>query len=212
MMLRSNIHTSVPGAALTARGLAEHRERVIDMPKATCSIEGCTKPVHGHGWCNTHYARWLKHGDPFVVRTLVGASLADRLMFRTAETGSGCWSWIGSIDQHGYGKVRVAGKTLATHRVAYETFVGPVPDGLVLDHMCHNADKGCPGGPSCSHRRCLNPEHLEPATRSMNAVRGRGHGSETHCIRGHEFTPENTYVDSAGHRHCRTCRTCRRVL
>ena len=57
------------------------------------------------------------------------------------------------------------------HVVAYEFTVGPVPDGLDLDHMCHNADPTCPGGRACLHRRCCNPGHLLPSTRSENMTR-----------------------------------------
>ncbi len=77
------------------------------------------------------------------------------------------------------------------HRVAYELAIGPVPDGLVVDHLCFN-------------RACVRPGHLEPVTQQENVMRAR-----THCRKGHEFTPENTYVRPGGtggiQRICRTC-------
>lgn len=103
-----------------------------------------------------------------------------------------CWEWQGSRDRDGYGRVN---KKLV-HRIAYEYFVGPIPDGLELDHLCRL-------------RHCWNPAHLEPVTHRVNMMRGRGVGSEnaakTHCVNGHEYTPENTYVGSNGWRQCRTC-------
>jgi hypothetical protein len=102
----------------------------------------------------------------------------------------------------GYGRVghNEGGKhtTLQVHRVAYEYFVGPIPDGLTLDHLCKN-------------KCCVNHQHLEPVTRSENAKRGAvsnpvivANREKTHCSRGHEFTPENTYRHGPS-RHCREC-------
>ena len=103
-----------------------------------------------------------------------------------------CWLWTAGVNASGYGKFgrEPTGPELA-HRVAYELLVGPIPDGLVLDHLCRV-------------RICVNPAHLEPVTSGENtrrACRGR-----THCKRGHEFTPENTYIWGRS----RTCVTCRR--
>jgi hypothetical protein len=80
--------------------------------------------------------------------------------------------------------------------VAYELFVGPIPEGLELDHLCRN--------PSC-----VNPAHLEAVTHRENVRRGDLHlvfGSRTHCTMGHEFTDENTYPRPTGGRGCRECR------
>jgi hypothetical protein len=82
------------------------------------------------------------------------------------------------------------------HRVAFEWLVGPVPKGLVLDHLCRN-------------RGCVNPSHLEPVTQQVNTLRGAGpaarNANKAHCKWGHEFTPENTGVDKRGKRWCKTC-------
>ena len=90
-----------------------------------------------------------------------------------------------------------------------------IPEGLVIDHLCHNRDSSCPGARACMHRRCVNPDHLEPTTIEENQRRGiprsrRGGGRAvwTHCKHGHEFTPENTIVYT-GHPTWRICRTCR---
>lgn len=128
---------------------------------------------------------------------------------------SGCWLWTGSVKTNGYAQIEVGGSTRQAHRVAYEEFVGPIPDGLDIDHQCHNQDESCGGGPSCRHRRCINPDHLEPATRSANLSRGRLVGNtdpvlaqvqraKTHCPAGHPYDDENTRVYQ-GRRYCKTC-------
>ncbi len=123
-------------------------------------------------------------------------ALKDRLMRRITISESGCWQWTGAIDASGYGRIGIGRRGEGvnyTHRVAYELFVGPIPKGRDLDHLCRN-------------RPCCNPEHLEAVERLVNVARGlRGKGYRlTHCKQGHEFTPENTRV-SARQRRCITC-------
>jgi hypothetical protein len=100
--------------------------------------------------------------------------LHERLLAKTTRPAPDrCWRWTGSVNAHGYGVIRPNGsdRVVRVHRVAYELFVGPIPEGLTLDHLCHSRDPDCPGGP-CVHRRCVNPAHLEPVTRSENVRRG----------------------------------------
>jgi hypothetical protein len=84
---------------------------------------------------------------------------------------TGCWVWQRSRRETGYGKVTVGGRSRRAHRVYYERYVGPIPDGMDLDHTCHNGTD-CAGGHQCLHRRCVNPDHMEPVTRTQNARRG----------------------------------------
>jgi hypothetical protein len=122
---------------------------------------------------------------------------------------NGCWTWTGARwPESNYGNVytRPGGKGRArVHRVAYERANGPIPNGMTVEHRCHTLDKTCAGGPTCMHRLCVNPEHLELLTADENARRQRyAKRGWTHCSRGHEFTPDNTKI-RGGRRACRTC-------
>lgn len=141
--------------------------------------------------------------------------LRERLERHTDRSGD-CWPWTGRIDQEGYGQIAVDRRPRLAHRVAYEEFIGPIPDGLQVDHLCHNADLSCPGRQACLHRRCINPEHLEAVTAAVNTARARagrdigsqGPGWKTECIRGHAFDEENTHW-SPTRRYCNACRRIR---
>lgn len=113
----------------------------------------------------------------------------------------GCWQWIGAVSDLGYGTVSLTGeKTKHAHRAVFELYYGPIPQGLVLDHICRN-----PG--------CVNPEHLEPVTQRENMNRGNSPSNVAkrtgYCGRGHALTPENVCIRANGHRLCRTCRDMR---
>jgi adenine-specific DNA methylase len=132
------------------------------------------------------------------------------------EPNSGCWLWVAKVSRDGYGRlgVRVAGRAHTVpklaHRLSYEAFVGPIPEGLELDHLCRV-------------RCCVNPRHLEPVSRAENVRRGIADGKEgraaavaaknarTHCKKcGFEYSQANTYVYRKGKRYFRTCRNCRK--
>ena len=128
----------------------------------------------------------------------MSATFEDRIAPKIDVDGD-CWLWTGFIDRSGYGRSTFGERTLYIHRAAYELLVGPIPVGLTLDHLCRK-------------RSCCNPDHLEPVTNAENMRRGTGpaaiNARKTHCKRGHEFTPENTYRDG-GRRVCRTCKSAR---
>lgn len=120
-------------------------------------------------------------------------TVAERLWSGIAPPDDNeCRLWTRSTNFGGYGKFPLGGKEVAAHRVAYELTKGPIPEGLVLDHLCRV-------------RLCCNPDHLEPVTHAENVRRGE-RATKTHCINGHAFTPENTYITRKGWRHCRACR------
>lgn len=136
------------------------------------------------------------------VKTRRGTTLLDYLEQRIErDPNSGCWLWSGRIAWTGYGmaKHRDVGQSKTArvaHRVAYETLVGPVPDGLVLDHLCRT-------------RSCVNPAHLEPVTHAENVYRGEGiaaiNRKKTKCHRGHLLAGSNLSINVAGARVCRRC-------
>lgn len=127
--------------------------------------------------------------------------LPERFWEKVREDDSGCWLWTAATNRNGYGSFHVEqpggtrGKQLTreAHRHAYVVLVGDVPEGMELDHRCRN-------------RTCCNPAHLEPVTHAENLARSST-ATKTHCVNGHEFTDENTWVpkDRPTQRYCRAC-------
>lgn len=118
-----------------------------------------------------------------------------------------CWVWQGHLDKDGYGQIRGNGgrgaPLLRAHRAMYALVrKEAIPAGLTIDHLCRN-------------KACVNPDHLEVVDHRTNILRSTGPAAvnavKTHCIHGHEFTPENTYVRKrkGGGRICKTCNTTR---
>jgi hypothetical protein len=109
---------------------------------------------------------------------------------------TGCWEWTATRNKKGYGVIW-DGKTRGAHRVAYELFVGPIPEGLQLDHLCRV-------------RHCVNPAHLEPVTCRENLLRGETitakRAAVTECPKGHKYSQANTYYRPDGCRECRLCK------
>lgn len=116
-----------------------------------------------------------------------------------------CWIWIAAHLVQGYGQFSVGSrkdnsrKMVRAHRFAYKAMIGPIPDGLQLDHLCRN-------------RACVNPSHLEPVTGIENTRRGLTgivtalrERAKTHCPKGHPYDETNTGYTSNGWRYCRTC-------
>ena len=188
------------------------------MTERTCSIDDCDRSHYARTWCKPHYRRWLSHGDPLGGGFDRPRGLPRDVRFWAKVDRKGpdeCWLWTGSPDDDGYGRFHL-NNSLYAHRVAYELCVGPIPQGLELDHKCHTeavARSEC-SGTACPHRRCVNPAHLEPVTHrenvrvgrlsAANAERGAG---RTHCKHGHPFDEANTYIAPGdGKRHCRACR------
>ena len=174
------------------------------MSELTCIAPGCDRVIKARGLCNGHYTRLRIHGDigsePLRNRAPKApgaATLAQRLrILSNVDSSSGCWIWQAYCDAAGYGYLTIGGKNRRAHRVSFEEFRGPIPDGLQLDHLCRN-------------RGCINPDHLEAVTADENNRRSHSpsavNAQKTSCIHGHEFSPENTYITPDGNRACRAC-------
>lgn len=118
----------------------------------------------------------------------------------TVLSANGCLIWTGATNK-GYGKLRRHKRTWAAHRFAWTIQRGPIPEGLVIDHLCRTP-------------LCVNVAHMEATTIQVNTIRGLSDSGrnfwKTHCKRGHEFTPENTFPCNKN-KPGRGCRACRRL-
>lgn len=168
----------------------------------TCIVNGCSKKIICRGWCRTHYTRWYETGS-----TELGVRPPHRINYTTTPIEERFWAKVQKTDNHwywtgaktilGYGSLwdyERKGHKMA-HRLSWEIANGSkIPDELHIDHLCRT--------PSC-----VNPEHIEPVTRKVNAQRGiagklaklRGL-AQTHCINGHLRT-DNIHKSGA----CKTC-------
>jgi hypothetical protein len=123
-----------------------------DAP-ATCAIEGCDAVAVARGWCDRHYSAWKRTGEPTGWRDDPVRRFNERV-----ERTDDCWLWTGRLSGGGYGQFKVDGRQVMVHRFSYEHFVGPILEGLQLDHLCRV-------------RNCVNPDHLEPVDRPTNVAR-----------------------------------------
>lgn len=163
-----------------------------------CSYPECGRAHNAKGLCNIHGAM-QRRGEPLrPIQARSGplpASALDRFVSRTELREGGCVVWTGGKTRGGYGVFASGTSHFSTtkemaHRWSYENFVGPIPDGYDIDHLCRV-------------RECVNPDHLEPVTRAENIRRAVA--LKTHCPHGHPYDEQNTRLDSYGHRSCKTC-------
>jgi hypothetical protein len=138
-------------------------------------------------------------------------TLAARFWSRVDRSDpAGCWLWTAATST-GYGRLWDGDQVEYAHRISYELNIGPIPDGLAIDHLCHNRDRTCAGGRrNCLHRRCVNPAHLEAVTKVENRSRApisgwaAVHAARTHCVNGHPLSGDNL-IQTARQRSCRIC-------
>ena len=176
-----------------------------------CLVEECPRDGDfARGWCAPHYKRWYRYGGPLGTPP-PGPTWEEKYIAKIDVRGPDeCWPWLGSKFKKGYGRFSMGPKKVQAHVFGWTMNNGPMPDGLVVDHTCHNGS-GCPGGVTCLHRACQNPAHWEAVTAAENTSRGEGgryQREKTHCPKGHEYTEENTYHYKGG-RSCIQCNTDR---
>jgi hypothetical protein len=145
-----------------------------------CSIDGCGRPILAWGWCNRHYRRWKRNGDPsdkprvYPVKSEAPGWFNDVFMASVKiDEATGCWVWQRPISTSRYGAINFAGKRRGAHRVAFAVHNGRNIDGLGC--ICHR----------CDNPPCVNPAHLFEATQLEN-IRDRNEKQRT--ARG-EATP-----------------------
>lgn len=129
------------------------------------------------------------------------APYIERFWSRVDASGD-CWEWTGGRDRNGYARFHLGFQPRPAelvHRIAYRLLVGPIQPGLQLDHLCRV-------------RHCVNPDHLEPVTATVNVRRSTAPARQlqkTHCPSGHPYDQENTYFQPDGARRCRLCHRIR---
>ena len=132
---------------------ASQRVRLTDK---TCTVERCTTRLEAHGLCVKHLRRMTKYGD--VDKVAIIHDNETRFFAIITKRTDGCWLWTGSTGNTGYARGFFSGKRWLVHRWAYTHFVGPIPDGFVIDHLCRRIT-------------CVNPAHLEAVTQQENIRR-----------------------------------------
>lgn len=131
-------------------------------------------------------------------------SVPTRFWDKVRVSEDGCWLWTAYTSKDGYGKYWIDGTNKNAHRALWETAVGPIDEGMHVDHLCRV-------------RHCVNPAHLEVVTPKENTIRGNSVKASkarigpkhqrwaTHCNKGHEMTEDNVYTSPNHGRYCREC-------
>lgn len=133
-----------------------------------CSFENCTGGDRGYGLCSGHLQQRQK-GKPLT--RIVKLSPKERFLAKVRRS-PGCWDWMANKSSDGYGTFSLKGQMTTAHRAAWILFRGSIPEGLHVDHACHN-------------RQCVNPDHLQVVTRKQNMENRAGaHVNSQSGVRG----------------------------
>ena len=151
-----------------------------------CSIEGCDRPRgRRRGWCELHYDRWRRSGQ-LEPRRNSGLKTTEQRFWPNVDTSGDCWLWTGHLNSKGYGgATRGDGSRTYAHRLSYELHHGPIPEGVLVDHLCHV-------------RHCVNPAHLRLATPDENQQNRAGADKRSRTgVRGVHPLPNGRYAARA---------------
>lgn len=171
-----------------------------------CKVDECERPSRSNTMCTMHHSRWRRTGSTDHSRPDFLMTTEERFWAKVNKTAT-CWEWTGAKGPQGHGVFRTEdGKTMSAYRWLWEKVNGPVPAGLVLDHI------------ACDNPPCVNPAHLKPATIGENVLRGlstaANHARQTHCLRGHPLSGDNLKIIIRHTRNGgeeRVCRECTRI-
>lgn len=174
--------------------------------KRLCDVEGCERSRKAYQFCNLHYQRWRRFGDPLYTRnpSYMHGTPSERFWAKVDKNGpehptlGPCWVWMGALKAKGYGHFTMPGRSSMAHRFAYEDMVGRIPDGFECDHLCNR-------------RSCVRPSHIAIVEHSVNVLRSTSfsavNSAKTHCSKGHAYAVFGRPKPSGG----RTCRECERL-
>lgn len=171
-------------------------EAAVFVPQRVCSVPGCEKPHTNSGYCSMHRSR-LERTGTLELRPYDHKKAIARFWAKVdCRNDDECWPWLGTVLGNGYGQFAVNGTKVSAHRYVYALTVGPIPEGLTIDHV---RSRGC------VRKDCVNPAHLEAVTSRENNLRSENlaalNAQKERCPRGHEYDYSNN-----GHRYCRTCK------
>lgn len=148
-----------------------------------CAIDGCEREHNAKGYCMAHYRRWRKGADLNAPFMRVGQDEAR--FWDKVNRGPDCWQWTGAPMTTGYGSIRFGGKNNTAHRISYLLNVGPIPEGMQIDHACRN-------------RMCVNPDHLRLATDGQNRQNIGIYSNNKSGVRGVSwYAPRNKWFAKA---------------
>lgn len=135
-----------------------------------------------------------------------------KVIDRIQPQENGCWWYPAEVSAKGYATTRIGWpvtKGTTIHRLSWIYYKGDIPEGMVLDHLCHNVTT-CEGGNTCKHRRCVNPDHLQLiSSADNNSKTVRVLKYKTHCTNGHDLK-DNLYQYNSGKYVRFACHTCKK--